>query len=129
MDSPPPLKGLKKLPKLVSKTSAPQLVRTGDFSHFPSPKFIEGSRVGSCNKVIMKKGKQSTAIPFYTRKVHKNSVPSSFFTSWSHDIHTMHVNEHAGMLSKHLIPYHPEAMRNRLQNSDTTLLRKNSSQF
>ena len=69
-----------------------QLIKTGDFSKYPSPKFISGSKVGSCNKVVMKKGKQFTAIPFYDKKSNKHSVPSIFHTSWSHDIHTQHVD-------------------------------------
>ncbi|CAG9315356.1 unnamed protein product [Blepharisma stoltei] len=96
--------------------------------------FFKNSRVDTCSHIIMKNG-QAVAVPYMTsspwnsRSLYCNDLKSTEKRSLSHDVHRVRQNLHAGMHSKPLERYSPDAQRSRLKNDEFIIPYKNTSQI
>lgn len=93
-----------------------------------SSPFFQNNKVLSCSHVLMKNG-QSVAVPFRTPTLPADirEKRSSETLSIARDTFKVRSNLHAGMLSKPLEKYHPNAHRSRLPSPTVIMPYKNSS--
>ncbi|CAG9335992.1 unnamed protein product [Blepharisma stoltei] len=95
--------------------------------------FFKSSKVDSCSYVAMKNG-QAVAVPYNTnsptnKSLYSNHPKLTEKRSLSHDVHKIRHHLHAGMTSKPLEPYSPDAQRSRLRSEDFVIPYKNTSQI
>lgn len=100
-----------------------------------SPQFFQSTRVDSCQYVVNKNG-QTLAVSFpVTKTGYKapnswaNQKRSSEKQSHAGTTYRVHIDMHAGMAKKPLVPYNPDSYRSRLPSADFVAPYRNASQF
>jgi len=97
--------------------------------------FFRETKVQTCSHVLMKGG-QAVAVPYphkatgYKAKnsyVNQKRLPES--TGFTHETYKVRPNLHAGLLTKPLEPYNPNAHRSRLPQATVIMPYKNASQI
>ena len=85
------------------------------------------AKVSSCKHVVASRAGR-LAVPFASPQPVQDPAARVQFESLSHGVHRLRRSLHAGMKTKPLEAYHPDAERSRLRSPDFVQPHKNTSQ-